>query len=174
MHYGYISNLLIGVVSGIVSSVLFFTLLRHLRPEILISPFIAKLQQDGHTYYDFKIINNSSRSAIDLRAHLVLTKPVNVEGGSVDNSIGITLTKDSFFELGRLDPTDQNAHYAFRFTTVDDIESLWKDDLSHIRLRIMATDAESGFSRAFMHDFHTKRNSIKNGQHEFGTSLNVS
>ena len=169
-----LSNLLIGVVSGVAASTLFFVLLRRLRPRIEISPFIARSEQGGYTYYDFKIVNLGARSAIDLRAHLVVATPTNVEGGPIYRTQGIELTKDAFFELGRFDEKDQNAYYALRFTTVEDIETLWKDDRSHIRLRIMATDAESGFSRAFMHDFRTKRNTIKNGQHEFGTSLAVS
>lgn len=169
-----LNNLLVGVVSGVAASALFFVLLRRLRPRIGISPFIARSIQGGYTYYDFKIVNLGARSAIDIRVHLVVATPKNVEGGPIYRTQGIELTKDTFFELGRLDERDQNAYYALRFTTVEDIDALWKDDNSHIRLRVMATDAESGFSRAFMHDFRIKRTTIKDGQHEFGRSLVVS
>lgn len=166
-------NILIGVFSGVLSSALFFFLLRRLRPEIDISPMIAKSAQGGYTYYDFKIINRSRRSAINIQAHLVLATQTNVEGGPIYKTLGIELTNDRFFELGGFSATDQNAYYALRFTTVQDIDGIWIDDASHLRLRIMATDAESGFSRAFMRDFRVKRNAIKAGQHEFGRSMAV-
>lgn len=168
-----IANILVGVLSGVLSSALFFFLLRRLRPKIEISPVIAKSFQGGYTYYDFKIINWSKRSAINIQAHLVLATQTNVEGGPIYKTLGIDLTKDNFFELGAFSADDQNAYYALRFTTVQDIDGIWTDDASHLRLRIMATDAESGFSRAFMHDFRVKRNAIKAGQHDFGRSLAV-
>ena len=169
-----LENLFIGVVSGVVASAAFFLLLRRLRPDIEISPLIAKVTTGGYTYYDFKIINRSRRAAIDIRVHCVLATPENVQGGPIYQTLGITLTKDTFFELGPYDRNDRDAYYALRFTTVDDLDTLWKDDRSHVRLRIMATDSESGFSRAFLRDFRTKRNSIHEGQHEFGDSLTVS
>jgi hypothetical protein len=152
----------------------FFFMLRRVRPHIDVSPFIAKSDQGGYTYYDFKIVNRATRSAIDVRAHLVIATPVNVAGGPIYRTQEIKLIKGDFFELGAFDKSDQNAYYALRFSTIDDVDALWPDDRSHLRLRIMATDAESGFSRAFMHDFRTKRNTIKVGQHEFGDSLSVS
>jgi hypothetical protein len=166
-------NIVVGVASGVLSSALFFFLLRRLRPQIQISPLIAKTLQDGHTYYDFKIINCSRRSAINIQAHLVLATQTNVEGGPIYKTRGIDLTNNVFFELGPFSKTDSDAYYALRFTTVQDINGLWVSDASHLRLRIMATDAESGFSRAFMYDFRVKRNAIRLGQHEFGRSLAV-
>jgi hypothetical protein len=166
-------NIVVGVFSGVLSSALFFFLLRRLRPQIDISPAIAKSIQGGYTYYDFKIINRSARSAINIQAHLVLATQTNVQGGPIYKTLGIEFTKDNFFELGAFAESDQNAYYALRFTTVQDIDGMWTSDISHLRLRIMATDAESGFSRAFMHDFRVKRITVKNGQHEFGQSLAV-
>ena len=133
----------------------------------------SQIAQDGYTYYDFKIINTSSRSAINIQAHLVLATQHNVEGGPIYKTLGIDFTKNDFFELGPMSSRDADAYYALRFTTIADLDKLWSAETSHLRLRIMATDAESGFSRVFMHDFRVKRNAIKTGLHEFGTSLQV-
>ncbi len=168
-----LANIVVGVLSGLLSSALFFFLLRRLRPHIEISPSIAKSCQGGYIYYDFKIINRSKRSAINIQAYLVLATQTNVEGGPIYKTRGIDFTNHSFFELGPFSATDSDAYYALRVTTVQDIDNMWVGEESHLRLRIMATDAESGFSRAFMHDFRVKRNSIKSGQHEFGSSLRV-
>lgn len=166
-------NIVVGVLSGVLSSALFFFLLRRLRPHIEISPSIAKSHLDGHTYYDFKIINRSKRAAINIQAYLVLATQTNVEGGPIYKTKRIEFTNHNFFELGPFSATDSDAYYALRFTTVQDIDNMWVGEASHLRFRIMATDAESGFSRAFMHDFRVKRNAIKSGQHGFGHSLLV-
>ncbi len=166
--------LLVGIFSGLSSSLLFFILLRRLRPKIEISPFIANNKQGEHHYFDFKIINKAKRPAINIQLNVVLAAPTNTEGGPIYQTVAIELIKDNFFELGKYDKKDKGAYYAQRFCTKMDIEKLWKNDNSHIRLRVMATDSESGFSRAFLKEFHTKRNSIKNGVHKFGTSLGVS
>jgi hypothetical protein len=166
-------NILVGVLSGFFSSAMFFFLLRRLRPDIDISPAIAKSVQGGYTYYDFKILNRSSRAAINIQAHLVLATQVNVQGGPIYKTLGIEFTRNSFFELGAFSATDSDASYALRFTTVEDIEGMWGGENIHLRLRVMATDAESGFSKSFMHDFRVRRNAIRVGQHEFGASLQV-
>ena len=168
-----IVNIVVGIVSGVLSSVVFFFMLRRIRPQIEISPVIAKLSQGGYTYYDFKIINLSKRAAINIQAHLVLATQTNVEGGPIYKTVGIELTKNTFFELGPFFEEDRDAYYALRFTTVEDIDTMWANDSSHLRLRVMATDAETGFSRAFMRDFRIKRSAIKAGQHEFGKSLAI-
>jgi hypothetical protein len=166
-------NIVVGVLSGLLSSALFFFLLRGLRPEIEISPAIARSTQGGYTYYDFKIVNRSSRSAINVQAHLVLATQTNVQGGPIYKTLGIELTRNTFFELGAFSEEDKDAAYALRFTTVEDIEGMWANESIHLRMRVMATDSESGFSKSFMHDFRVKRNAIQDGQHEFGRSLAV-
>lgn len=167
-------SLIVGVASGLTASIAFFYLLRNLRPNISISPYIARTEYNGKKYFDFKIVNYSSRSAINICVHAVLATPINVEGGPLYQTIGINLVHDTSFELSRFDESDLNANYALRFSTPDDLDAMWADETSLIRFRLIATDSESGFSRAYIKEFHTKRNSVKDGLHEFGNSLDVS
>lgn len=165
---------LVGIVSGVVSSAMFYFLLRGLRPTIEISPFIALVDRGGEKYFDFKIINKSKRALVDVRAHASIAKLIYAEGGPVYQTNNIPLIRDHYFELGPYRKNDKEADFALRFATKFDISDKWDTDADHIKLRIIATDSVSGFSRAFTRVFTTKRNSIKGGIHKFGEDLEVS
>jgi len=164
----------IGVISGLLTSILFFLLLRGLRPNIIISPYIAETIHKDQKYYDFKIVNKASRPAINIRAHIVIARPTSVEDGFIFTTKNINLVCDNTFELASYSKKDSNAPYAFRFSTTDDLDQIWINDAEHIRFKIIATDSESGFSRSFLKAFHTKRNSIVIGMHKSKDSLEVS
>ena len=144
---------LVGIVSGVVSSTIFHFLLRGLKPDIGISPLIAKVDRGGETYYDFKIINKSPRALIDVRAHAHIAEQTYAQGGPIFQT---------------------HADYALRFATKSDLDAEWAKDSDHAKLRVIATDSISGFSKAFVHVYTTKRNSIKEGLHMFGENLDVS
>ena len=165
---------LIGIVSGIVSSAIFYLLLRGLRPAIEISPYIACVQQEDTCYYDFKIINKSKRPLTNIRAHASIAKQVYVEGGPIFQTEKIPLIRDHYFEMGGFSLKDKNADYALRFATKFDLGSAWITNSDHVKLRVIATDSISGFSKAFVQQYTTKRNSIKTGLHKFGSELDVS
>ncbi len=166
--------IVIGIVGGVVSSTIFYFLLRGLKPSIEISPYIARVDRNGTIYYDFKIINKSKRPLVDVRAHASLAKRVYAEGGPIYQTERIPLIRDKYFELGGFSLQDQNADYALRFATQSDLGSAWASDSDHVKLRVIATDSVSGFSKAFVQQYMTKRNSIKPGLHKFGNELDVS
>ncbi len=167
-------GVLVGVVSGVVSSTVFYILLRGLQPKIEISQYIARVERDDCVYYDFKIINGSKRPLTDVRAHASLARQIYAQGGPVFQTDLIPLIRDHYFELGARNKDDQRADYALRFATTSDLQGCWSSDTDHIKLRIIATDSVSGFSKAFVQEFLTKRNCIVEGLHEFGESLDVS
>ena len=166
--------LVVGIGSGTVSSTIFYILLRGLKPSIEISPYVARVDRGGTVYYDFKIINKSKRPLIDVRAHASLANLVYAEGGPVFETAKIPLIRDHYFELNGFDRKDQYADYALRFATTYDLNGAWSNDSNHLKLRVIATDSVSGFSKAFVKQFATKRNSIKDGRHQFGEGLDVS
>ncbi len=171
----YLVAVIIGILSSLVASLMFLLFLTRVRPKIIISDRIAKGKSStGETVYRIKIINKTHRSIINVKAQLHLMIPTVTPGGIIMKSKEIPLKRSEIMEISKFDLKDEMAGYAFRFLTYENIEDLWKDDThSFLRFRIFATDSLSGFCKGFCKYYHTKRNSIKGGDFEFGNSLEI-
>lgn len=169
-----IGDILLSILSGLVASGVFLLVLSKFRPEIEISPYIARETDDDGKYYVFKIVNRSPRSCIGVKVDASLAKQTNVEGGHTFWTKHLALKQKEVFEISKNDLEDKNADYAWRFVTDDDLDTLWASDNDMVRFRVLATDSLTGFSRAFVHQFRLARNSIKTGSHHFGNDLDVS
>lgn len=165
----------IGVLASSVASLVFLGAMSKLKPKIEISPYIStNVGEDGKQRYRVKFVNRSHRAAIDIRARLKISKPISIPKGVIVNSNEIKLSTSYVFELPGYRPNDPEAQYAWRLVTLDDLDAMWDDDTSqYLVLQLIAKDSLSGFSRVFVQRFHTKRNSIINGSHVFGESLEV-
>ncbi|NOX37708.1 MAG: hypothetical protein GXO78_09245 [Calditrichaeota bacterium] len=170
----YLIAILIGIFSSLIASFTFIFFLARLRPRIEISSKIAKrIGENQNPEYRIKIINRTPRSIINIKAQLHLMAPVSTPGGIIMTSKEIKLKRDEIMEISRFNKKDPLAGYAFRFVTFENIDEIWQDDTHFfLRFRIHATDSFSGFSRVFVKDYHKKRSSIKEGEFEFGNSLN--
>jgi hypothetical protein len=77
-------------------------------------------------------------------------------------------------ELSKFDKQDKTAAYAYRFRSYDALDDLWSHDAqSYLRFRVQATHSVSGFSRVFRKDYYTKRNSVIDGEFDFGDSMKI-
>ncbi|WP_156786032.1 hypothetical protein [Archaeoglobus veneficus] len=168
-------SIIIGVISSVIASLLFLLFLTRVRPEIEISNQIAKGKSltTGDTIYRIKVINKTRRPIINIKAQLHLVTPITVPGGILLKSKEIPLRRSEIMYLEKFDPNDENAEYAFRFVTYENIEEIWKDDKrSFLRFRICATDSISGFTKVFIKEYHTK-SLIREGEFEFGNSMEI-
>ena len=86
----------------------------------------------------------------------------------------IPLSRNDPMVIDRFGIKDEQANYAFRFLTYENLENIWTDEkLSFLRFRIFASDSFSGFGRVFTQDYHLQRDAIKEGDFEFGDSLQI-
>lgn len=169
-----ITSLLVGVASSAMASLIFLFALFRLKPHIIISPFIAdETDREGHPCYVFKIVNRTSYPIHDVQCELLIASPENVEGGVVWSNKKISLVKDRMFQLGKYSKRDKDALYAWRFSTHENVNSLWNDGHQQVRLKVMARHSLSGFSSAEAYTFHVKRGAIIKGSHCFGAKLGV-
>ena len=168
-------SIIIGILSSLTASFVFLFCISRLRPKIIISGHIAKGRDlHGETVYRVKIINKSKRTIINVKANLHLMTPKIVPGGLIVNAKMIQLKRDDPMQIAGFDQKDKEASYAFRFQTYEDIDKLWDNDAtSYLRFRIFAMDSLSGLGKVFRQDYHTKRNSIVDGEFEFGNSVQV-
>ena len=74
------TNILIGVLSSVVSSFVFLFLMFMMRPKLIISELIAKTVIDGRTAFVIKIVNPSWWRLYDIHAELVHIKLENASG----------------------------------------------------------------------------------------------
>jgi len=168
-------SIIIGVLSSLTASFVFLLCLSRLRPKILISSQIAKGKtSQGETVYRIKVINKSKRTIINVKANLHLMTPKVVPGGLIVNAKMIQLKREDPMQIAMFNLKDKEASYAFRFQTYEDIETIWENDASsYLRFRIFAMDSLSSLGKVFRQDYHTKRNSIIDGEFEFGNSLEI-
>ena len=103
-----------------------------------------------------------------------MVTPTNVPGGTVQVVMEVKLIEGNPLEIPGFYRKDKGATFTYRFTTNENLESIWKDDAhSYMRFRIFATDSFSGFGKVFRQDYYTKRNTIQEGHFEFGDSFKI-
>ena len=168
-------TILVGILSSMFASVLFLTCLFRLQPKIGISPLIGiSREHDKGKIYKFKIINYTRRPIINVRFSLSTSCPVNVPDGVIVSSKSIRLEKDYVFQIPKFSKRDKDAQYARRIKCREDLDAIWKDQNGNtLKFIVMATDSLSGFSKVFTREFHTKKNTLVEGNHRFGNSLDV-
>jgi len=94
-----ITTLFVSVISGIFTSFSFYSFLRLLKPNIKISPKIARDRKEG--IVKIKVINLAKRDALDIRAELVLLVPKNVPNGIIYVRKPIELKKNYLMNLSK-------------------------------------------------------------------------
>jgi hypothetical protein len=168
-------DVLVPIAIGVLSSFVFLLLASRLRPSIDISREIAKMPVGGcgpsAGGYAIKVVNKSKRTAIEVRARLALTEPTVVPGGSINATTDYVLEKDSLFELPGQGREAEDS--AFRFITYQDIEASWHDGKSYILFSLVAKDSLSGFGKAITRKYEVKRDKLKSGVFEVGSSMRI-
>ena len=173
-HFSHslITSIITGVSASLTASIIFLFVLFNLKPSIELSKYIADQTTGNDHRYAFKIINKTRSRIFDVKVQVLLIDPVRVHGGPVNSVKEIKLLKDEFFEIGRFYRKDNDAHYALRFGTDQNLRDLWSGSTQYLRVNIISRHALSGFSKVESFKFDTK-GSIVSGKHEFGTGMEV-
>ena len=164
----------IGLVSGVVSSLIFLWALSLMRPDITISGELCKSSDAAGPFYAFKIINNSRFHALDLKAELILNTPFNSPGGSNHSCEWIHLTKDGLLQFPRYRKNDTKADYALILGTRIDLDALWNSTAQYLEVKIYAKHSFSGIYKSFNQKYYTKQSSIQSGMYNFGKTFRIS
>jgi hypothetical protein len=168
-------SIAIGVVSSVVSSIVFLLALSSFRPNLEVSPIISRTtDREGNKCYTIKVVNKGSRSVLNVKAKLRLQTSQSVPGGLIVRNRGIELRASEVFEIKKFNKKDFAAEYAHRFLSYEDIDDIWQDENnSYLSFRIYATDSLSNFGKVFGQEYHTKRVSLIDGSFEFGNSMKI-
>ncbi|MCY1397508.1 hypothetical protein D9M71_125160 [compost metagenome] len=162
-----------GLISGILSSILVFQYISTIEPELEISKYIAKTDYKGNTYYEFKFVNRSSRTILDIKSELVTVTQNEFRQGPTQYISKIKMDEGEILNIEPFDKTNQRGGYTGRISTTSDLEKILAKDGVELRLSIVAKDSLSGVTKVFEQNFANK-DSIKPGLHDFGESLEVS
>jgi hypothetical protein len=164
---------LVGTISGVISSAMFFVLLFQLRPKMVIAPSISVTTNNrGEPVYWLKFVNRGRRDIMDLQCSLFLVCTEEGPGGRFNHReklLSLTLP-----HLPRYRRKDETARYAYRLLGEGDILQLWPDGNEYwLMLLVVARDSVSGFSRSFRQEYRGKVQTLRRGTFQFGLSLNV-
>ncbi len=175
--------LLIGIFSGFIASLVFVMFFSRIRSSIEISNKICYShttmlfddEREGKKVFEIKIINRTRRPVINLRAELQLVSQRFTKGGPVQYWKDIDLVRPDPIRIEKYDKKDTEGLYAFRFRTFEDIDKLWSDDENaFLRFRIATTDSLSGFSKVFVRNYYTKKDTLVEGRFASGDSFEIS
>lgn len=170
-----LKDVIVPIIIGVVSSVLFLALASHVKPRLVISKHIARLPEEACRDlgggYAVKVVNNSKRSATEVKARLTLVRRVNVKGGQINRTDDFPLVKDWIFELPAFDKKKAEDS-AFRFITREDIEALWIGD-NYILFSVSAKDSLTGFGKVFSCSYYHKKSELIQGEFAIGHSMEI-
>jgi len=167
-------TILIGAISSLIASLVFFRLLRLIIPKIQISPNITKSYTEaGKRIYSIKIINQGKRTAVNIEAELHLIYMSSLSNGPVLTTKELTLKRSRIFTLNQYNKKKKKDDYSFKFLTYDDVEEMIKDKTREyqIRISIMVHDELSGLGKVFTKIYDL--NEILEGRFQSGYSFKI-
>jgi hypothetical protein len=168
-----IENLVIGAIGSLIASAFFIIILYQFRPNLELSPQIAKTNYDGKIVYAIKVLNSGNRDAISIRAELLMIEPQVVSGGIGKNILQFSLERDNWFLLHPSSKTSENFSVTFEFITCDDLIAEWETyENSYLIFQVYAQDVFSGFARVFSREYYSQ-NDVINGRFSKGTSMKI-
>ena len=178
----------LGVLGSFIASILFLAGLFLLRPKLRLSDQISKTTLHNQSVFCIKVVNDTWRDAVNLRAELVIVQPDRVPGGIASRIAPISLLKDSLFVLRRRNAFEPHPTFAFRFITAEDIPSLWETQEDrwkqhhqqdrelrpYVQFVLFAQDSVSNLGKVFAKKYYSLYHTVISGEFEHGGSLDIS
>lgn len=179
-----------GIVTGVVSSVIFLYLLWNLKPNFSIGDKIscekANLNGEIVDLYFFKIINRSLFFKVyDVKVLAKVCTPVkNINGSNSDHSI-INIPYNTYQSVSRFNyrhyfqdfiwgesTLEGQSNYALRFFTTHNLRKILENENKSINFEVIARHSLTGFTRVQEMKFHHKTK-IENGSFLTGNSFKI-
>ncbi len=153
----YVLAIIIGVLSSLLASIILLLALRRLRPNVEISPQIAKRTgTTGTSEYRIKVINRTTRAIVNVRLELELCMQTGTHGGMILKQTALPLRRHDLMEIPKYDAKDEKAEFAVIFLVDQgvDVEGQWaQHESAFVRFTLFAHDSFSGFGKVFHHDY---------------------
>ena len=159
--------LLIGIISGLVSSLCYFLFMRAVKPKIVVAPSIVVKTTGEATNYSIKVVNKTKSDLIDIyyTFQIYSISP----DGIVDTSY-IEPTKPILRHIEKCSKSE-NDTYAIRLSFSDEMQRTLLGD-SYLVFTIYATHAFSG-GRIVLQTKYKETQLIENGTYETGKSVKI-
>lgn len=161
-------DFLLSIMTGFLASLLVVLFLYTLKPKVEISPYIAK---NSNGEYEFKIINKTPYSVLDVKFELYLVTPVNTPNGRA-NSLKL-MSSVAVAEMDGFKEKEEHFGKEFFFCYPGKLESHWDDENQHLMFVVNSRHSLSQFSRVTKTKFYRKGSSIQKGKFENGKNMNV-
>ena len=169
----HVESLLLGILSGIIASLLFHLLLKKDTPKIKISDTIAMRSDEEHTEYRIKVVNLRKRYVSHVSVFLFLDNMENGPDGRILREKPLVVYSE---DIPFIDPKrrkDLDCKYAVRFRVDDNLLSKWEDKKhQYLLLRLYCIDEKSGSGKMFEKEYRSP-NCIIEGSFETGASMAI-
>ena len=161
------SELITGIISGIVASVVFYIFLLSVRPKIYVSAKVCKMGEDGEgTLIKIKVVNKTRCMLTNVKYALNFCRS---SGECVHEIENIPPCKRSLEFIDKYSKNDTNAEYAIRYSfkipSQMDISKGW------LEFSIHAVHGFSGTSACVKKEYMSA--DIEPGIFETGTSMRI-
>lgn len=162
------STLIMGVLSGIVSSIIIYLLVFNIKPKIKISDNIAKTTKEEVTIYKIKIVNCTKFAIFNLNYSLCYCTEYP---DKLIDMIEIPPSKKSLLYIPPFMKNDLNDKHAVRISYKIDTEKYPLTDNTYFCFTISATHGFSNTSLCLEKNYYNS--DIIDGNFETGNSLKV-
>jgi hypothetical protein len=174
------TNVLIGVLSSLVASVVFLLGISRITPKIAISPHLCEQTDgDGQVSHYIKLVNRSRRPVANIKLLMTFATSKNVPGGTdtggpIHVHERIELRTYEILGIPGLDKKDLEHRNAVRLRILTNLDEAWKNEnVVHIRFQVYATDSFTGFGKVFEQKYYGKQATLKRGTFQRGDSFEV-
>lgn len=172
-------DLLIAILTGLLSAGAFFLVLRVFKPRIKICDKITKMPivlEDGTDSfkYQFKFYNATASNIENVSIDLFLMEDF-FHGSAKDYNIKeLKVAQPSFkFLTGTSDKDKEIHNNCVKVTIKEDLETLWNGKREWLHLQIDATHSKSGRRKVYIKTFKDPAVSIVNGSFDAGENFNI-
>lgn len=172
----FTSDILIPAIVGVISSASvsvtsYFLFVKFMRPLLIIDDKFVCSQINGHQEFHFKVVNYSRSEAANVRAELHLISSQNTGNGKIARSRNIKLVRSDPMNLASFKKGD--SWCATRFITEENLEELWDDNNTYIRLLVHCVHSTSNLGKTFYKEFYRKGHVMKYGEYKVGTEFEI-
>lgn len=169
----------IGVISGVIAALIFFLIMRVLKPRIIISNKIVKecVKKDDGTeefVYRFKFINKTRSNIENVSIDLFLMEEYFNGTGKNYSSKGLTLAKPEFkFLAGTNEKNGENHNNCVQMRITEDLEKVWNGEKEWLHVQIDSTHAKSGRRKVYVKRYTDSKNTICEGKFDSGENFDI-
>ena len=181
-------QIILSILTGIISSIVFLVIIFILRPRLKISHEICRRfdEKTGRNVYMIKVINKSRWfKVIDVNAELisqepvaapVLTKTKNCNGATNLKLKRLKLKEENghIWFINRRKYSCKHASFAYIFTCIEDLDTLWDENKKQtLHFKIISKHGLSGFPKLTTMEYADKNSCIKEGRFYFGNTCEI-